>query len=142
MLERLSAERKERNLPKSFFSIDIDIMKQIKNKKVMHRERRKNRIRSHLSGSLQCPRLSVFRSNQFIYAQLIDDVAEKTLVSASSVKEAKGTPVEKAKKVGEEVAKLAVAKKIQRIVFDRGGYLYAGRVKALAEGARSGGLQF
>lgn len=117
-------------------------MKQIQNKKVMQRERRKKRIRSHLSGSLKCPRLSVFKSNQGIYAQLIDDVAGKTLVSASSKKGASGTPVEKAKTVGEEVAKLAVAKKIKKIVFDRGGYLYAGRVKALAEGARSGGLQF
>lgn len=117
-------------------------MKSIKNKKVAQRNRRHGRVRAQVAGTAASPRLSVFRSNKFIYAQLIDDANAMTLVSASDVKETKGKKVERAKAVGAEIAKLASAKKIKTVVFDRGGFLYAGRVKALAEGAREGGLTF
>lgn len=108
--------------------------------KEMKRKRRHIRVRAKMSGAT-APRLSVFRSQRAIYAQLIDDTDGKVLVSASSMKmKEKGTDA--AKKVGLELAKLAKAKKVTSCVFDRGGYLYHGRVKALAEGAREGGLQF
>lgn len=102
------------------------------------------RIRKRISGTAERPRLSVFRSNTDIYAQLIDDVDGKTLASFSSlkIKAEKLAKVEASKKVGSEIAKLALGKGIKAIVFDRGGYLYHGRVKALAEGAREAGLNF
>lgn len=110
------------------------------NKKQMKRERRHRRIRTHIAGSATRPRLSVFRSNKFIYAQLIDDSAGKTIASAST-KTMKGkTTLEKATALGKAVAELATGKKIKQVVFDRGGYLYTGRIKAVAEGAREGGL--
>ena len=88
------------------------------------------------------PRLSVFKSNKYIYAQLIDDEAGRTLVSESGAGvKAKGK-TEQAKKVGEALAKRAIEKKIRKVVFDRGGFIYTGRVKALSEGARAGGLKF
>lgn len=105
-------------------------------------ERRKRRIRAKISGTSQCPRLSVFRSLTHIYAQVIDDENSKTLVSVSDVKMKKGTKTEAAKEVGLEIAKKAKEMKIEKIVFDRSGYQYHGRVKAVAEGAREGGLQF
>ncbi len=109
------------------------------------RIRRHNRVRGKISGTAECPRLNVFRSNCNIYAQLIDDVKGVTLVSASSVEkefgQAKGNK-EEARKVGELIAKRAADKKITEVVFDRGGYIYHGRVKELAEGAREGGLKF
>ena len=109
------------------------------------RIRRHNRVRGKISGTAECPRLDVFRSNCNIYAQLIDDVKGVTLVSASSVEkefgQAKGNK-EEARKVGELIAKRAADKKITEVVFDRGGYIYHGRVKELAEGAREGGLKF
>lgn len=108
----------------------------------MKRTRRHGRIRSTLSGTSDRPRLAVFKSNRYIYAQIIDDEAGKTLVSASSIKETKGTMREKAEKVGETLAKLAVEKKIKKVVFDRGGFLYAGHIAAFAESARKGGLSF
>lgn len=110
--------------------------------KVQKRKRRHTRIRATVSGTAQKPRLSVFRSNQSIYAQMIDDVAAKTLCAASDMKMKKGTKGECASKVGEELAKKAKDLGITTCVFDRGGFLYAGRVKKLAEGARSEGLQF
>ncbi|MDD2916684.1 MAG: 50S ribosomal protein L18 [Candidatus Gracilibacteria bacterium] len=110
--------------------------------KVMKRERRRLRVRATISGTAQKPRLAVFRSNTSIYAQMIDDVAAKTLCSASDMKISTGTKQECATKVGEELAKKALALGITTCVFDRGGFLYAGRVKKLAEGARTGGLQF
>lgn len=110
--------------------------------KLQQRKRRQGRIRSKVSGTSVRPRLSVHRSLTSIYAQLIDDVAGKVLVSASSLKDKKGSKVEAAKKVGMELAKQAKAKKIEKCVFDRSGFLYHGRVKALAEGAREGGLEF
>ncbi|MDH5597160.1 MAG: 50S ribosomal protein L18 [Candidatus Peregrinibacteria bacterium] len=112
------------------------------NTKEQHRKRRHGRIRSRVSGTAVRPRLVVQRSLKAIYAQLVDDDAGKVIASSSSVKEKKGASVEAAKKVGMEVAKLAKAKKVETCVFDRAGYLYHGRVKALAEGAREGGLKF
>ena len=109
------------------------------------RIRRHARVRGKISGTAECPRLDVFRSNSNIYAQLIDDVKGITLVSASSVEkdfgETKGNK-EEARKVGQLIAKRALEKKISEVVFDRGGYVYHGRVKELAEGAREGGLKF
>jgi large subunit ribosomal protein L18 len=106
------------------------------------RAQRHNRLRHKVSGTAERPRLAVYRSNKFVYAQLIDDVAGKTLASADSRKEAKGTGVEKATLVGAAVAKAAKAANIETVVFDRGGFQYAGIVKAVAEGAREGGLKF
>ena len=108
------------------------------------RIRRHKRIRSKISGIKQCPRLSVFRSNRHIFAQLIDDEKGVTLAATGSValKLENGGNKEAAKKVGEEIAKLAKAKKIKQVVFDRGGYIYHGRIKELAEAARAAGLQF
>jgi len=108
------------------------------------RARRKRRIRGRISGNTERPRVSVFRSNKAIYAQLVDDAAAATLVAARSA-EVDGSGLKKAevaKKVGELLAQRAKDKGIERVVFDRSGYLYHGRVKALAEGAREGGLTF
>ncbi len=110
--------------------------------KTLKRQRRHARVRAQIAGTAERPRLSVFRSNTSIYAQLIDDVSGTTLVSASDIKDQKGTNIERATKVGKALAEAAKAKNISSVVFDRGGYLYAGRVKALAEAAREGGLQF
>ena len=109
------------------------------------RIKRHKRVRAKISGTPERPRLNVFRSETNIYAQIIDDTKGITLVSASSLEkgfECDGTKTDAAKKVGEAVAERAKAKGIEAVVFDRGGYLYHGRVKALAEGAREGGLQF
>ncbi|ERJ58529.1 50S ribosomal protein L18 [Sphingobacterium paucimobilis] len=113
--------------------------------KTSRRERIKKGIRKHLTGSIERPRLSVFRSNKGIYAQVIDDTTGKTLASASSSSKdfvASGNKVEQSKAVGKLVAEKAVAAGISKVVFDRNGYLYHGRVKSLAEGAREGGLDF
>jgi len=110
--------------------------------------KRKTRVRSRIKGTLERPRLNVFRSLKHIYVQAIEDATGKTLVSASTVSpELKGNlkypgNVEAAKKVGELVAKKGLEKGIQKVVFDRNGYLYHGRVKALAEAARANGLIF
>ena len=109
------------------------------------RMKRHQRVRGKISGTAERPRLSVFRSENNIYAQIIDDVAGRTLVSASSVEkgfEGSGGNVEAAKKVGAKVAERALQKGIEEVVFDRGGYIYHGRVQALADGAREGGLKF
>ena len=109
------------------------------------RIRRHKRVRSKNSGTAQCPRLNVFRSSQHIYAQVIDDVKGVTLAAASSTEkgfEGFGGNVEAAKKVGLMIAEKAKAAGITDVVFDRGGYVYHGRVAALAEGAREGGLKF
>ena len=113
--------------------------------KQARRQRIKFGIRSKVSGSPSRPRLTVFRSNKVIYAQIIDDEAGKTLVSASSMElktEVSGFTVETAKKVGQRLAEKAAAQNVQSVVFDRNGYLYHGKVKALADGAREGGLNF
>ena len=109
------------------------------------RLKRHKRVRAKISGTPERPRLNVFRSAKHIYAQIIDDVSGKTLVSASSLEKdfaCEGTKTDAAKQVGVNVAERAKAKGIENVVFDRGGYVYHGRVKALAEGAREGGLQF
>jgi len=109
------------------------------------RIKRHQRVRGKISGTPERPRLSVFRSEKHIYAQIIDDVAGKTLVSASSVEkdfEGLGSNKEAARKVGKTVAERAVKAGIEEVVFDRGGYIYHGRVQELAEGAREGGLKF
>jgi large subunit ribosomal protein L18 len=109
------------------------------------RKKRHGRVRSKISGTAQRPRLNVFRSNKNIYAQLIDDVAGLTLVSANTQEksfEGAAANVEAAAKIGEIIAKRAVEKNITTVVFDRSGYLYHGRVKALAEAARENGLEF
>ena len=114
------------------------------NKKAM-RLHRHVRVRGKISGTPECPRLNVFRSNANIYAQLIDDVNGVTLASASTLeKDFEGATgnCEAAKKVGLALAERAKAKGIEEVVFDRGGYIYHGRVAALAEGAREGGLNF
>ena len=109
------------------------------------RLRRHRRVRGKISGTAERPRLDVFRSSKHIYAQIIDDVAGVTLVSASSLEkdfEGTGGNKEAARKVGQLIAKKAAEKGISDVVFDRGGYLYHGRVMELAEGAREGGLKF
>jgi large subunit ribosomal protein L18 len=111
-------------------------------KKNYHRMRRHNRIRAKVSGTATIPRLAVFRSARHISAQLIDDVAGRTLCASSDVKVAKGTKLEHATHVGKAIAAKAKEAKIEKAVFDRGGFLYAGRVKALANAAREGGLIF
>lgn len=118
----------------------------VKNKKTQRRFKIKANIRSKVSGTTECPRLSVFRSNKQIYAQLIDDLSGNTIVAASSkldaISGAKSTKVEKAFMVGKELADKATQAGIKKVVFDRNGYLYHGRVKNLAAGAREGGLEF
>ncbi len=112
--------------------------------KNLQRTRRHIRVRTKISGTPECPRLNVFRSNAHIHAQLIDDVNGKTIVAASSVemKLTNGGNIEAAKAVGSEIAKRAVEAKVSKVVFDRGGYVYHGRVQALAEAAREAGLEF
>ena len=109
------------------------------------RLKRHRRVRRKISGTAQRPRLNVFRSNKHIYAQLIDDVNGVTLASASTMDkgfEGNGRNKEAARKVGQAIAKAAAEKNIEEAVFDRGGYLYHGRVKELADGARESGLKF
>ncbi|OJI08204.1 MAG: 50S ribosomal protein L18 [Candidatus Vogelbacteria bacterium CG22_combo_CG10-13_8_21_14_all_37_9] len=114
------------------------------------RLRRHRRIRMKITGTSKRPRLAVFRSNRFIYAQLIDDVKrqtlastdDKTLVEKKAIKDQAFAKVNRANLAGQALAKLALAKKIKQVTFDRGGYRFTGRVKALAEGARAGGLEF
>ena len=108
------------------------------------RLRRHRRVRGKISGTAERPRLDVFRSSKHIYAQIIDDVAGVTLASASSLEkgfEGFGGNIEAANKVGKMIAEKALEKGIKTVVFDRGGFVYHGRVKALAEGAREGGLE-
>lgn len=116
----------------------------VKESKNEMRKRRHQRIREKISGTAECPRLNVFRSNTQIFAQIIDDVKGVTLVSSSSVelKLKNGGNVEGAKEVGKDIAEKAKKLKIKNVVFDRGGYLYHGRVEALAEAARENGLEF
>ena len=114
--------------------------------KVLRRQKIRYGIRRKISGTSQKPRLSVFRSNTDIYVQLIDDVNGKTLAAASSkdkdIAAQAGTKIEKSKLVGAALARKATELGIAAVVFDRGGYLYHGRVKSVADGAREGGLQF
>ncbi|HKM02937.1 MAG TPA: 50S ribosomal protein L18 [Bacilli bacterium] len=118
------------------------MVKQIKRNEI--RLRRHFRIRRKVSGTSETPRLAVYRSNKNISVQIIDDVKGVTLAATGSVnlKLAQGGNIEAAKLVGAEIAKLALAKNIEKVVFDRGGYLYHGRVQALADAARETGLKF
>ena len=109
------------------------------------RAKRHMRVRNKISGTAECPRLNVFRSSKHIYAQIIDDVKGVTLCSASSMSkdfEGNGGNKEGARKVGEMIAKAAADKGIENVVFDRGGFVYHGKVKALADAAREAGLKF
>lgn len=112
-------------------------------KKQEKRNRRHRRIRVKIYGTADKPRLSIFRSARHIYAELIDDDKRKVLLSISDIKfKGKKNKVEKAREAGKLIAKEALAKKLEKVVFDRGGYKYHGRIKALADGAREGGLKF
>ena len=111
------------------------------------RQRRKIRIRKKVRGTAERPRLVVFRSNMHIYAQIVNDLEGATLVSASTLALSKSEPGlhctrEGAERVGKEIARLAKEKNISKVVFDRNGYIYHGRIKAVADGAREGGLEF
>jgi len=112
--------------------------------KRQQRQRRRRRVRARVVGTAERPRLSVFRSNRGIFAQLIDDESGRTLVSANwlGLKDFKGTKTDQAAEVGERLATAAKDAGVSEAVFDRGGFLYHGRVKALADGARKGGLKF
>ena len=119
--------------------------------RIVGRERRKMRIRQKISGTSEMPRLSVFRSAKHIYAQVVDDVAGKTVAHASTLSkdlraeatsQGRAKKLDAAKKVGEAIAKALIAKGISKVVFDRNGYLYHGRVRALADAARKAGLKF
>ena len=116
--------------------------------RIVGRERRKLRIRQRISGTPEKPRLSVFRSAKHIYAQVVDDVAGSTVAHASTLSRdvrvdvAEANKLDAAKKVGTAIAKLLLAKGITKVVFDRSGYLYHGRIRALADAAREAGLKF
>ncbi len=114
----------------------------MKQSSISKRARRHKRIRARVSGTAERPRLAVFKSNKFIYAQLIDDTAHKTICSASDIKSAQGTKTERAVAIGAEIASLAKKNNITSVVFDRGGFRFTGRVKALADSARAAGLVF
>lgn len=104
--------------------------------------RRKTRIRAKISGTSERPRLAIFKSHKYIYAQVIDDTKGHTLVSGSTMSSKAKTPVEKAKELGVDIAKKAKAAKISKVVFDRGGYMFIGKIKMVADAAREGGLEF
>lgn len=110
--------------------------------RTVNRLKKKIRIRKTVKGTSERPRLCVFRSNKNIYAQIINDDQGVTLVATSSLKNEKAKGMDQAKKVGQAVAKAAIAKNIKDVVFDRNGYIYHGQVKSLADGAREGGLNF
>lgn len=119
-------------------------MKKEEQIKKIRKERRTKRVRGKILGNSKLPRLTVFRSNQYIYAQVIDDSGGKTLAAANEKEllDLKMSKAQKAIEVGKILAKKAAAKKIKNVVFDKGAYKYHGRIKALAEGAREGGLHF
>ena len=110
------------------------------------RVKKHNRLRNHLSGTTECPRLAVFRSNNHMYAQIIDDTVGKTLVAASTLEAKKALEktnnVEAAAYVGKVIAERAIEKGIKEVVYDRGGFIYQGKVQALADAAREAGLEF
>jgi large subunit ribosomal protein L18 len=111
-------------------------------KKTDKRIRLKKKIRIKIRGTEARPRLTVFRSNKFIYAQVINDMAGKTLVQASDVKITKGTKIERAKEVGRAIGAACLKEKIKKVVFDRNGFKYTGRIKLVADEARASGLEF
>jgi large subunit ribosomal protein L18 len=110
--------------------------------KQVNRQKRKLSIRKKITGTMDMPRAAVFRSNKYVYCQLIDDVNRLTFVGLSDKAIKKGNKSERAKELGKQIAKLALEKKVTKIVFDRAGYKYHGRVASLAEGLREGGLTF
>lgn len=110
--------------------------------KIEKRVRREKRTRSKVFGTADKPRLSVFKSNRYIYAQIIDDEKRQTIASVSSLKLGSNSLLKKAGEIGKELAEKAKKKGIKTVVFDKGGYLFTGRVKALADGSREGGLKF
>ncbi len=112
------------------------------NKKQENIARRHKRIRSKISGTADVPRISVYRSNKYLYVQLIDDTTGKTLASADSRELKTKVKADQAKELGMALAKKALAQKVEKAVFDRSGYLYTGKIKAVADGAREGGLKF
>lgn len=112
------------------------------NQKTEKRNRLHKRIRAKIVGTKERPRLSIFRSNKFIYAQVIDDTAGKTLAAASDIKLSKGTKTLRAKEVGKLIGEACAKVKIKNVVFDRGGFKYTGRVKLVADEARAAGLKF
>ncbi|MCI5108379.1 MAG: 50S ribosomal protein L18 [Candidatus Pacebacteria bacterium] len=114
----------------------------IRKSKKEQRDRRRSRIRSTISGTAKKPRLAIFKSNKYINAQAIDDSRGTTLVSLSSKSLEKGTPTEKAAQLGKDLAKSLKEKKVDAVVFDRGGFIFTGQVKALADGAREAGIKF
>ena len=111
-------------------------------KKLLGRMQRHRRIRARVSGTQEKPRLAFFRSNKHVYAQVIDDSAGQTLIGVSSLKNTKEGAVEEAKQIGADIAKQAKERSIKKVVFDRGGFMYTGSVKAFADAAREGGLEF
>ena len=111
-------------------------------KKQIKRQRIHTKIRAKITGTKKRPRLCVFKSANHIYAQLIDDESGKVLAAVSDIKIKKGAKVAHAMEVGKLIAKNATAKKIEKVVFDRGGFVFHGRIKAVADGAREGGLKF
>jgi len=113
-----------------------------KTRKIHNQEQRQKRVRSKITDSIKHPRLSVFRSNKYIYAQIINDEAGKIITSASNLKLSEKNKIKSAALVGETIAKQALENNINQVVFDRGSYKYHGQVKALAEGAREAGLKF
>lgn len=129
-------------------NLDVRLVRQLLNKlvemsrKITNRQRIKYRIRKNIKGSASKPRLAVYRSNKNIYCQLVDDLDGVTIASASSKADGGSLNIDSAKQVGVKIAELAKEKGVSAVVFDRGGYIYHGRIKALAEGAREGGLQF
>lgn len=112
------------------------------NEKTRNRIKRHKKVRARVSGTKEIPRLSIYKSNKRIYAQIIDDEGCTTIVSTLTDSKKGKTMTQKATEAGKEIAKKAIEKKIESVVFDRGGFLYAGKVKAFAEGAREGGLKF
>ncbi len=111
-------------------------------KKITPRQKRKVRVRKKVFGTTERPRLSVFRSNRYVYAQIIDDVAQATIVAANSLEQDKGSGKANAKTVGKLVAERALQKKVDQVVFDRNGFQYHGVIKEIAEAARAAGLKF
>ena len=112
------------------------------NEKTRNRVKRHKKIRTRVSGTKETPRLSLYKSNKRIYAQVIDDDGRTTIVSALTDTKKGKTMTQKATEAGKEIAKKAIEKKIKEVVFDRGGFLYTGKVKAFADAAREGGLKF
>lgn len=132
MLVRLLSGKLERQLEENKMAYNKQTPRQI----------RKCRIKKKISGTAERPRLTIFKSNQYIYAQIIDDDSQKTLVACSTLKQSKGVNKANASSVGKGIAEQALEKQIKQVVFDRNGYKFHGVVKELAESARKAGLQF